>query len=225
MKGVYKPWKPPRQYVNAGARPWAAAAPAAWFLTEHQRALGMCSVPSMHCRRPPSLACRAAASRGVGEACGLTAPAPAGGDTAPRLLGPPPEPERQVSSPQDSLSAGVSNPCPVFQLHEQASHICEPLPRGDLQRLRPPQWDSAALRRRPLCERLGECAVLGGGGAGGGSAFLCLAPPGSARRGGGRAPPRLSCPCSASRSPESGSTVAGSLSFSVSAVNERLWHS
>lgn len=152
------------------------------FLTEHQRALGMCSVPSMHRRRPPSLACRAAASRGVGEACGLTAPALAGGDTAPRLLGPPPEPERQVSSPQDSLSAAVSNPCPVFQLHEQASHICEPLPRGDLQRLRPPQWDSAALRRRPLCERLGECAVLGGGGAGGGSAFLCLAPPGSARR-------------------------------------------
>lgn len=145
----------------------------------------MCSVPSMHRRRPLSLACRAAVSRVVGEACGLTAPALAGGDTAPRLLGPPPEPERQVSSPQDSLSTAVSNPCPVFQLHEQASHICEPLPRGDLQRLRPPQWDSAALRRRPLCERLGECAVLGGGGAGGGSAFLCLAPPASARRGAG----------------------------------------
>lgn len=66
----------------------------------------------MHCQRPLSHSGRAAVSCAVGEACDLTAPALAGGDAAPRLPGPVPEPgqgsPRRARSPLECLTRVLS---------------------------------------------------------------------------------------------------------------------
>lgn len=59
------------------------------------------------------------------------------------------------TAPQPAMPSDAP---PVLQLHEQARHLRQPVPGEHLQRLRPPQRHGTALRRRPLHQRLSECA-------------------------------------------------------------------
>lgn len=173
----------------------------------------------MHCQRPLSHSGRAAVSCAVGEACDLTAPALAGGDAAPRLPGPAPEPgqgsPRRARSPLECLTRVLS-----FSFMNRRVASANPYLGATSNGYAHPSGTALHYDHVPCINGSVSVPCSQGAAAGGGWAFLCLVAPVSVQMRGREEvsiPPLLPSFLTGWSS-ESDSTPADGVSFNVSAV-------